>query len=254
MLALVTGASSGMGLEYARQLAAKGWDLVVVSNQAEELEAAAAMLSSEYGIRAIARYQDLAEDNAAEELYTFCKSESLQVDMLINNAGMFFFKELGTDTLPKATAMVHVHVVTPTRLCALFGEDMKERRQGYILNMSSMTAHIPMPGITIYSATKAYLKSFGESLWYEMKPYGVKVTTVMPAAVATTLYKLKPSLLDLGIKTGFIKTPEWLVRRGLKGLEKGRMRVRPGAMNYWLPFIIGILPKRLVGKLWKRFK
>lgn len=81
--------------------------------------------------------------------------------------------------------MLQLHVATPTRLMVLFGEAMKQRHRGFIVNMSSMTAQIPAPGITMYSATKAYLKSFSKSMYYEMRPYGVGVTTVLPAAVAT---------------------------------------------------------------------
>ena len=144
-------------------------------------------------------------------------------------------------------------MLTPTRMCLLFGEVMKRRGHGYILNMSSMAAKLPCPGIAVYSATKAYLKSFGKSLFFEMRPYGVGVTTVCPAAIATPLYKLKPSLLKLGVNVGLIGTPQWLVRRALRGMFHKRRVVKPGLMNYYLPPLIAILPKWLVGRLWRRF-
>ena len=252
--ALVTGGSSGMGLEYARQLAAKGYDLLLVSNQQEELEQAAADLQERFKVRAIARYQDLASATAAEELVSFCKEQSLEVDILINNAGMFFFEELHPENESKALKMLQLHVYTPTRLCVLFGEEMKRRGHGYILNVSSMAAKLPCPGIAVYSATKAYLKSFSKSLYFEMRPYGVGVTTVCPAAIATPLYKLKPSMLRFGVKIGLIGTPEWLVRRALRRMFKKRRVVKPGFMNYYLPPLIAALPKWLVAKLWKKFK
>ena len=117
-----------------------------------------------------------------------------------------------------------------------------------------MAADIPAPGITVYSATKAYLKSFGKSLYYEMKPYGVSVTTVMPAAIATPLYRLKENLMSLGVKVGLIRTPKWLVRRALRGMDKGRKRVKPGFMNVYLPALISILPDGLISRLWKKWK
>lgn len=120
--------------------------------------------------------------------------------------------------------------------------------------MSSMAAKLPCPGITIYSASKAYLKSFGKSLYFEMRPYGVGVTTVCPAAIATPLYKLKPSLLNLGVKIGLIGTPQWLVRRALKGMMRKKMVVKPGFMNYYLPPLIALLPKGLEVRLWQKFK
>lgn len=252
-MTLVTGGSSGMGLEYARQLAAIGCNLLLVSNQKEELEQAAAELGTR-GIQVISHYQDLATEIAAEELFAFCQAEELQIDILINNAGMFFFEELSRENEAKALKMLRLHVYTPMRTCVLFGEEMKQRGYGYIINMSSMAAKLPCPGITTYSATKAFLKSFGKSLYFEMRPYGVGVTTVCPAAIATPLYKLKPSLLRLGIKIGLIGTPQWLVRKAINGMLRKRRVVKPGFMNRYLPPLIAVLPKKLVVKLWKKFK
>ena len=254
MRALITGGSSGMGLEYARQLAAKGYDLLLVSNQQEELTKAEEELTQAYNINVMSHFQNLATETAAEELFSFCQAENLQIDILINNAGMFFFEELTTDNANKALAMMRLHIFTPTRLCVLFGEEMKKRSNGYILNMSSMAAKLPCPGITVYSATKAYLKSFSKSLYFEMRPYGVGVTTVCPAAIATPLYKLKPSLLKLGVKIGLIGTPQWLVRRALRGMFHKRRVVKPGLMNRYLPPLIAILPKKLVDRLWRKYK
>lgn len=251
--ALVTGGSSGMGLEYARQLASKGYDLLLVSNQEEELPRVAAELQEQYSVQVLTHYQNLATDDAADELFAFCKEQGLEIEVLINNAGMFFFEELSTENEAKALTMMRLHMFTPTRLCVLFGDEMKRRRHGYILNMSSMAAKLPCPGITVYSATKAYLKSFGKSLYFEMRPCGVGVTTVCPAAIATPLYKLKPSLLKLGVNIGLIGTPRWLVRRALRGMFHHRRVVKPGLMNYYLPPLIAILPHWLVGRLWRKF-
>ena len=243
-----------MGLIYARRLAEAGCNLLLVSNQQAELEQVAAEFRDRYEVQAIARYQDLAAPDAAEELLAFCREQSLEVDILINNAGMFFFEELTPDNEAKALAMMQLHIYTPTRLSVLLGEEMKKRGGGYILNVSSMAAKLPCPGIAIYSASKAYLKSFTKSLYYEMRPYGVGVTVVCPAAIATPLYKLKPELLRLGVKIGLIGTPEWLVRRALRGLFRKRRVVKPGFMNYYLPPLIAILPKRLVDRLWRKYK
>ena len=252
--ALVTGGSSGMGLEYSRQLAEMGCNLLLVSNQEKELQQVAATLIQGRDIQVIPHYQNLATDNAAEELLAFCQSENLSIDILINNAGMFFFEELTPENEAKALTMMRLHILTPSKLCILFGEEMKKRGCGYIVNMSSMAAQLPCPGITIYSATKAYLKSFGKSLYFEMRPYGVGVTTVCPAAIATPLYKLKPSLLKLGVNIGLIGTPQWLVRKALKGMLKKKRVVKPGLMNLYLPPLIAVLPKGLVNKLWQKYK
>lgn len=252
--ALITGGSSGMGLEYAKQLAEIGCNLLLVSNQMEELTQAAEALKRGRNIQVLPHYQDLATETAAEELLSFCQAENLQIDILINNAGMFFFEELTTENEAKALTMLRLHVFTPTRLCILFGEEMKKRGYGYLINMSSMAAKLPCPGITIYSATKAYLKSFGKSLYFEMRPYGVGVTTVCPAAIATPLYRLKPSLLKLGVRIGLIGTPQWLVGKALNGMIRKKRVVKPGFMNIYLPPMIALLPHGLVAKLWQKFK
>lgn len=242
-----------MGLEYARQLAGRGYDLVLVSNRQEELDTAAEALRAQFPVKVITRFQDLSVPDAPDDLFQWCSQEGLP-DVLINNAGMFFFKELQPEDLDRAQAMVNLHVVTVTRMCLLFGNAMKQRGSGYILNMSSMTARIPAPGITIYSATKAYLKSFGRSLSYELKPYGVSITTVCPAAIATPLYRLSEDPMRLGLRLGLIKTPQWLVKRALRAMFRRRRVVSPGFMNVWLPPLIALLPGPLVAYLWKKLK
>jgi len=254
MTALITGGSSGMGLEYARQLADRGYDLVLVSNRQEELDTAAEALRAQFPVHIITRFQELAVPDAADSLFEWCQTEEGLPDIVINNAGMFFFKELQAEDMDKVQAMVNLHVVTITRMCVLFGNAMKQRGKGYILNVSSMAARIPAPGITIYSATKAYLKSFGRSLSYELRPYGVSVTTICPAAIATPLYRLSEDKMRLGVRIGLIKTPQWLVKRALRAMFRRRRVASPGFMNVWLPPLIALLPGPLVAFLWKRIK
>ena len=252
MVALITGGSSGMGLEFARQLAARGYDLLLVSNQEQALADAARELSGPVSVRT--RFQDLARPEAADELFAWCQVEDLIPDVLVNNAGMFFFKELQAEDLDRVQAMINLHVTTVTRICLLFGQAMKSRGSGYILIMSSMAARIPAPGITVYSATKAYLRSFGRSLSFELRPYGVGVTTVCPAAIATPLYRLDEKKTRFGVRLGVIRTPKWLVRRALRALFHRRRVISPAFMNIYLPALVALLPGPVEARLWKRFK
>lgn len=244
-----------MGLEFARQLAERGYDLILVSNRQEELDAAAESLRKQYAVAVTTRFQDLAQADSADILYAWCTEEAAVLpDIVVNDAGMFFFKELMPEDLDRVQAMINLHVTTVTRICILFGDAMRRRGSGYILNISSMAARLPVPGITIYAATKAYLKSFGKSFSFEMKPYGVGVTTVCPAAIATPLYRLSEKWLRRGVRIGVIRTPQWLVARALRAMSRGRRVISPSFMNIYLPFLIALLPAPVEAALWKKLK
>lgn len=255
--ALVTGASSGMGLEYARQLAASGCGVVMVSNQQQELEQCAAELKTAYSAKIWPVYCDLARNESADELFAICQEKGLQIDILINNAGMFFFKELKDEACEAGDKMLFLHVITPTRLCERFSEGMKQRGRGYILNVSSVAAGMYAPGLVMYSATKSYLRSFSKSWYYEMKPYGVSVTAVCPGAVSTGLYSVLPALvkiLKVAGKFGLVYSPEKLVRKALKAMFRRRRCVTPGWFNLLFAPAVNALPKRLVSRIWRELK
>lgn len=251
MEALVTGATSGIGLEYCRQLAARGHNLLMVSNQQHLLDTLPATLSSQYGIRAIGHFQDLSQEDAAQRLYDWCRQQGLEIDILINNAGIFFFHALTPELYDRADTLLRLHTVTPTRLCLLFGEAMKRRGGGYIINMSSLAASTPFPGITLYSATKAYLKNFSMALHYELAPCGVTVTTVIPGAIATDLYGLTPKLMKIAMGIGLIMPPRWLVRKALRRMFRHKAIVRPGASNVYGPVMMKLLPQGIKAALWR---
>lgn len=252
--ALVTGASSGIGLTFATKLADAGCNLVIVSNQEKKLKEEGEKLKEKFGVKVISRYQDLSQQDAAQQLFDFCQEQNLSVDILINNAGVFFFHELNKDYDSKMELMLQLHIMTPTRLCRLFGDEMKKRSFGYIVNISSMAAKLPLPGITTYSATKIYMRSFSKSLYFEMRDYGVGVTTVCPGAIATSLYKLNPKIMRTGINLGLIATPQWLVNKAIKGMLHKRRILSPGAMNVYLPILLGVLPNGVINRIWRKVK
>ena len=250
MLALVTGASSGIGLQYATQLARDyHTDLLLVSNQQEELNQVAADLATQYGVKTIPLYADLSKQDAAEQLHQYCLDNNLVVDILINNAGVFFFNPYCETSMKRIDLMLNLHMITVAKLTRLFGEDMinrqltaeesaqkicrKPRQKGYILNMSSMSAWMAMPGIQTYNATKAFIYNFSKSLWYEFRPKGVNITVMAPGAVDTALFGLAPHLRRLAVNLTVSIPPEKLVKRALKKLFRGKKADTPGFLN-WL--------------------
>ena len=234
MLSLVTGASSGIGLQYATQLARDYHsDLLLVSNQEKELNEVAADMAATYGVKTIVKYADLSLPDAAENLYAWCHEQGLEVDVLINNAGVFFFNEYTQTSLKRIELMLQLHVMTVAKMTRLFAEGMCARRHGYILNMSCMSAWMAMPGIQTYNASKAFIYNFSKSLWYELKPYNVHITVMAPGAVDTGLFGLAPNLRKLAVALTVSIPPEKLVKRALKKLFKGKQEDTPGVIN-WL--------------------
>ena len=249
MLSLVTGASSGIGLQYATQLARDyHTDLLLVSNQEEELCKVAEALETQYKVKAIPHYADLSKQDAAEELYNYCHANNLVVDILINDAGVFFFNPYCETSMRRIELMLNLHMITVAKMCRLFGEDMiarqlteeeqsqticgKPRKKGYILNMSSMSAWMAMPGIQTYNATKAFIYNFSKSLWYELRPKGVNITVMTPGAVDTALFGLAPNLRKLAVNLTVSIPPEKLVKRALRSMFRGRKADMPGVINH----------------------
>lgn len=244
--ALITGASSGIGFAYAEELASRGYQLVIVSNEQQVIRDKGELLSDRYGVEILSLYRDLAIPGAAKELYDTCTEKNIPIEILVNNAGMFFFKETLAEKASVIEKMLYLHVTTPTQLCYYFGQDMKKRRHGYILNMSSLSAWLPYPGIALYASTKRYLKSFSRALRSELYDYGVSVTVLCPGGVSTNLYNLSDNLKALAIHLGIMMRPEKLAKKGINALLHRRASLVPGLFNKICTPIALCLPHGLV--------
>ncbi len=240
--ALITGGSSGIGREYARELAAKGWNLIIVSNRKEDNVRVAEELSAQYGVAVEPLYADLTEAAAAEKIYDHVQSLGVEVEVLINNAGMLLFSQLVNTPASQLERIIALHCTTPTKLCQLFARDMAARGRGHILIMSSITAWTPYPTISHYAATKAYLHSFAQSLWYEMRDKGVSVTTVYPSAVDTPFYDLDDKMRRLLLRCGVMLSAESVARKALRAMFRGRRRCLPGFLTKVEAAICWLLP------------
>lgn len=244
--ALITGASSGIGYAYAEALAARKYNLIIVSNELRSIQEKGLALKNKFGIEVIPLYADLAVPDAAKELYSTCQKLGLEIEILINNAGMFYFNTF-TETNPATSEkMLYLHVHTPTQLCHYFGREMKKRRQGYILNMSSLSAWMPYPGIGLYASTKRYLKNFSRALRAELSDYHVSVTVVCPGAVCTNLYNLSDRLKKLATRLGIMMLPEKLAEKGIQAMFKRKGMLIPGLINKIALPLIRIIPVNVI--------
>lgn len=251
--ALVTGSSSGMGLEFARQLAAKGYNLLMVSNEEAIHQRAEELRSAQPDLQIVSLVRDLSQQNSARELYEYAYAQKMEVEVLVNNAGVYHDRDILDDSEAFTQLILNLHVVTPAMLCYLFGQDMRERHKGYILNVCSVTSKIAAQRLGTYGSTKAFLCSYTRALHIELKPYGVNVTDVSPGAVDTGLYSIRPWMTKVGKCLGIIVSSQTLVRRALRALFHGRSKVTiPAVFWHILTTIILLIPTcvlRLIRRL-----
>ena len=236
--ALVTGASTGIGRCYAEQLAALGYNLIIVSRDGELLNKVAREITDTHGVKVSILVKNLSTLTAAEELFEWTKSEGHTVNVLINNAGMFSFCDILDTPTERIKETILLHDVTNTMLCKLFAADMASRGGGHILNMSSYSIWMPWPGLSLYSASKAYLKSFSVAFAKEVREKKVYVTAVCPAGIATDLYGLSKKWQKIGLNIHALSTPKFCARRGLNSLWRRRRSVVP---DWWMRLLIPIL-------------
>jgi short-subunit dehydrogenase len=229
--ALVTGACSGIGLAMARILGARGHALVLVSNRAAEIERAAAEIRAAHGVAAHPIAMDLARPEAAAELYEAVRALGIEVDILVNNAGMFFFGEAADASPERAAAMLQLHVVTPSLLCTRFARDMRARRRGHVLIVSSISAWRDFPGIGYYGSSKKYLLGFARALRSELSTYGVNVTCLAPGATATGLYDPAVVPVDLARRLGVMMDAERVAEAGIDAMFRGDAVCVPGTLT-----------------------
>lgn len=240
---VVTGASSGIGLEFSRQLAAMGSNLVMISNQPRELSSAAEEISAAAGIRALPLEIDLTAGDSDEKILEFLRVNGIVPYLLVNNAGIFDFRAVGEMSPRRIDIYIDLHIRAVTRLSRSVGALMAAHGGGRILNMSSMSCWMPMPGIAMYSATKAYIRAFSRAYRIEMKDEGVSVTVACPGGIATDLFGLPHRLQRLGVRLGVLMTPQAFVRRALRRTLRGKAQYINGWLNRVSIVAVASLPE-----------
>jgi short-subunit dehydrogenase len=250
--ALVTGASSGLGREFAEQAAAAGSDLILVARRAKLLDELAAELTRRYGIAAEVLPADLADEHGIAQVEERLAEPGRPVDLLINNAGFDMtgrFAEVPADVQQQQLA---VNVVAPIRLARAALPHMIKEQWGGILLVSSLVSALPMPGSALYGGSKALLTAFGESLHMEARPHGVQVTTVSAGLIRTSFHEVA------GINTEGLPKAAWMeadavARAGLSAIAAGRVTVIPGGLNRVQAVYAKFAPRALLRAMTKRF-
>jgi uncharacterized protein len=235
--ALVTGASAGIGVALATQLASEGTNLVLTARRQERLKSLAEKLRGAHAIRTVVLAADLAQPAAPQQIYDFTKKRQIEIDLLINNAGFGQYGELPTVETQRLVDMVQVNCVAVVHLTRLFVADMVARRRGDVLILASTASFQAVPYISTYAATKAFDLLFAEGLAEEMKPHGIRVCALCPGSTESEFHAVAG-------QEEFSKTPETaekVARTGLQALVEGKSYVISGLGNY-----LGAQSQRLV--------
>jgi uncharacterized protein len=244
-LALVTGASSGIGAEIARQLAAKGYDLVLAARRRDRLEALAGEMSQKHGIQATVIESDLNASNGADRLIDALEVRSLAPTRLINNAGFGCYGSFIEQSRDDVEAMLQVNVRAVTTLCRRLGEAMAERGRGSILNVASFAALAPIPRYAVYSGAKAYVIAFSQALRHELGRKGVKVSVLCPGFTRTEFHDVSGHQ-----KTALMRatelTVEQVARAAVRGMLSGRFLIVPGWWYQLNSIMAGLLPRQMM--------
>ena len=244
--ALVTGASSGIGRHISGELAKRGYSIMAVSNQSAQLDDLKSEIEKRYPVSVLTYSLDLAKPSAAKELFDYCESNALEIEVLVNNAGILVYGDVVSVDYVQAVNILQLHVNTPALLCRLFGEKMVQKRNGYILNVSSISAVMPFPVISLYGPTKTFLRAFTRALRSEMKPYNVKVTCLLPGATHTSLYDTRKINISLSMKLRIMKKADGVARSGVKALFAGKAEAVPGLLNKSVVLLFPLLPRFVI--------
>jgi uncharacterized protein len=253
--ALITGASSGIGEEFARQLAANGWSLILAARSQDRLEKVRSeLMSAHMGIDVVAIPLDLTVPGAPADLFQRTQAAHFDVELVINNAGFGAFAEFASLDLDRIRRMLDLNIVALVELTHLYMQPMTQRRHGGIINIASVAGFAPLPYSTVYAATKAFVKSFSDALFEEARQRGVHVMAVNPGTTETNFFRVAGQ--SPFSHRARMQTSAEVVRESLRAFERKKSSVVTGGSNRLLTVILTLLPRRwitsAVGKAMRR--
>ena len=240
--AVVTGASRGIGAEYARALAVRGFDLLLVSRDSTQLEQMAAELGQQYPVSVTWEAIDLAEPEAAHKLYATARQRRDTVDLLVNNAGFGLYGKFVDMPMARLQEMLRLHVNTVIESIRLFLPDMLQKGRGAIINVASLVGLFPLPYLAQYAATKALLVSFSEALAEEVRHSGVRIQACCPGSTETDFHAIAGHAPKDPIRSD---SPAEVVAASLAALEKGPTVVTVGRRGRLYASLIRWVPRRI---------
>lgn len=264
--ALVTGAASGMGRIYCKELALRGYNIILVDINAAGLDDTERLVAEAVGasekvpaeskssLKMLKVVQDLSVADAADKVFEETETAGCEVEVLVNNAGIMYCQGIAETSERTLKLIMMVHMNTPLMLCRKYVGPMKERKCGYILNISSLAAWMSWPGIGMYGNTKRFVRNYSRELRIECQKTGVSVTNAYFGAVDTPLIPIRPSLKRLARALTVMISPEKAVRRALWATFHRCRGTMPGLLNkLFFPFIV-ILPDCLLGWVYRMAK
>ena len=251
--ALITGASGGIGYELALLFARDGYDCILVARSQDKLKELAERVEREHRVKTLVLTKDLSRPSAVDEIYEEVTAASMQVDVLVNNAGFPVFGLFNETDLQVELEMLQVNVIALTALTKLVLKGMVERRAGRILNLASTAAFLPGPLMAVYYASKAYVLSFSEALSNELRGTGVTITALSPGPTRTGFQK-RGVMEDSRLVQGNIADAASVALAGYRGLMAGRTIVIPGFTNRLIPIVARLAPRGMVTRVVRRMQ
>ncbi len=250
--AVVTGASGGIGLEIARELAQRGYALVLSARSADKLDALAGQLHQAHGTRSLVAVADLGRPGGADALARMVADAGIEPKVLVNNAGSGLFGAFAQADPARTQETVELNVAALTRLTSLLLPALLRQAPARILNVASTAAFQPGPGMAVYFASKAYVLSLGEALDAELAPHGVRVTTLCPGATQTG-FQARAEGERSALFQGRMASAADVARYGVQAMEQGRRVAVHGVVNQWLALGVKFSPRRLATAIaaWK---
>src|SRR5262249_32422307 len=249
--ALVTGASSGFGIEFATLLAERNASLILAARRTQPMEQLAEQLRQRHRINVIVEGIDLSVPGAATELKTRLDKRGIPVDVLVNNAGFGLFGEFVGQPIQDILGMLQLNMLALTELTHLFASDMVKRRTGHILLVASSLGYEPTPGYAAYGASKSYVLLLGEALHSELKPHGVNVTVLSPGPALTSFGHVAGQK-DTALIRMLMMKPRLVARTGILAMLRRRSSVIAGILNKLIVFSFRFTPRLVQGRIMQR--